>query len=71
MAAKLRVGNCGINEVIKNIGNPDLPFGGRGASGFGRYHGIEGLRSFTQSKSIMVNKGVSPSAIKTSNSTAT
>lgn len=58
MAARLTVGNCGINEVIKNIGNPDLPFGGRGASGFGRYHGIEGLRNFTQSKSIMVNQGI-------------
>jgi hypothetical protein len=36
--------------VIKNISNMDLPFGGERQSGFGRYHGSEGLRSMSRIK---------------------
>ncbi len=46
-----------VNDVLKNIGNPHLPFGGVKQSGFGRYHGPEGLRAFSYEKSVMVNKG--------------
>ncbi|MFW6301324.1 MAG: aldehyde dehydrogenase family protein [Bacillota bacterium] len=56
VASSLETGNCMINDLIKNIGNPDLPFGGAKKSGIGRYHGPEGLRSFTNQKSIMINK---------------
>jgi 4,4'-diapolycopenoate synthase len=45
---QLQCGNWAINDVIKNIGHPALPFGGMGNSGFGRYHGAEGLLSFSQ-----------------------
>ena len=45
---QLQTGNWAINDVIKNIGHPALPFGGMGNSGFGRYHGTEGLLSFSQ-----------------------
>ena len=56
IAEQLEVGNCYINDVVKNIGNPDLPFGGVKQSGIGRYHGPEGLYSFSQQKSIMISK---------------
>lgn len=56
IAQQLDVGNCYINDVVKNIGNPDLPFGGVKQSGIGKYHGAEGLYSFSQAKSIMINK---------------
>ena len=56
VASSLETGNCMINDLIKNVGNPDLPFGGTKNSGIGRYHGPEGLRSFTNHKSIMINK---------------
>ena len=56
VASSLETGNCMINDLIKNVGNPDLPFGGTKNSGIGRYHGPEGLRSFTNQKSIMINK---------------
>lgn len=46
VAQQLQVGNWAVNDVIKNIGHPGLPFGGVKNSGFGRYHGAEGLRQF-------------------------
>jgi len=58
VASQLLVGNCAINDVIKNIGNPSLPFGGTKRSGIGRYHGPEGLRSFCRTLSVVVNSGV-------------
>ena len=60
VASRLAVGNCVVNDVLKNIGNPHLPFGGINQSGFGRYHGPEGLRAFTYEKSVMVNRGTAP-----------
>ncbi len=33
--------------------NADMPFGGVGMSGYGRYHGIEGFRQFSNSKGVM------------------
>jgi len=61
-ANKLQTGNCYINDVVKNIGNPHLPFGGAKKSGIGMYHGPEGLRRFSQQTSVMVNKnkGIEP-----------
>jgi acyl-CoA reductase-like NAD-dependent aldehyde dehydrogenase len=60
VVSRLVVGNCVVNDVLKNIGNPHLPFGGIKQSGFGRYHGPEGLRTFTYEKSVMVNRGTAP-----------
>jgi len=57
LAAELQSGNCYINDVVRNIANMHLPFGGVKASGRGRYHGAEGLYAFTESKSIMVDRG--------------
>lgn len=47
VAKQLQVGVWAINDVLKNAGHPGLPFGGVKNSGFGRYHGAEGLRNFT------------------------
>ncbi|MDF0531311.1 aldehyde dehydrogenase family protein [Tsukamurella sp. 8F] len=47
IARGLGVGMVAINDVVSFGATPALPFGGRGASGFGRIHGVDGLREFT------------------------
>lgn len=54
VAAQVFAGSCSVNDVIRNIANPHAAFGGNRLSGYGRYHGPEGLRSFSRMKTIMV-----------------
>jgi aldehyde dehydrogenase (NAD+) len=46
-------GACLINDVVLHIANKNLPFGGVGSSGTGRYHGYESFRAFSNRKAIM------------------
>ena len=48
-------GGC-VNDTIMHIANPNLPFGGVGASGMGSYHGKKSFETFTHYKSILVQK---------------
>ncbi|MEO6911051.1 MAG: aldehyde dehydrogenase family protein [Edaphobacter sp.] len=54
IAAQLNSGTCAVNDVIRNIGNPQASFGGNRASGYGRYHGGAGLHTFSRTKTVMV-----------------
>ena len=45
-------GGC-VNDAIIHLGVPDLPFGGVGQSGWGRYHSDEGFKAFSNQKSIV------------------
>jgi coniferyl-aldehyde dehydrogenase len=49
-------GMC-INDVIMQVMQEDLPFGGVGPSGMGSYHGLEGFRTFSHAKSIYRQPG--------------
>jgi acyl-CoA reductase-like NAD-dependent aldehyde dehydrogenase len=48
VARQLQTGSAIINDTIAHFGVPRMPFGGMKASGFGRTHGRDGLRQFTQ-----------------------
>jgi acyl-CoA reductase-like NAD-dependent aldehyde dehydrogenase/uncharacterized protein (DUF2141 family) len=54
VAAQLSAGSCAVNDVIRTIANPYAAFGGNRLSGYGRYHGPEGLRAFSRMKTIML-----------------
>ena len=51
IAARLRAGGTTINSVLSFVGLSSIPFGGVGESGFGRFHGADGLREFSYAKS--------------------
>ncbi|GAA2363441.1 aldehyde dehydrogenase [Catellatospora methionotrophica] len=52
IARRLRTGMTAVNSAFSFAVLPTLPFGGVGASGFGRIHGADGLREFTRAKAI-------------------
>ncbi|MGP4072407.1 aldehyde dehydrogenase [Piscibacillus sp. B03] len=45
-------GGC-INDTMMHLGNNQLPFGGIGTSGIGKYHGKHSFETFTHEKSIL------------------
>lgn len=45
-------GGC-INDTIIHLSNPNLPFGGVGESGMGRYHGKGSFDTFSHQKSVI------------------
>ena len=45
-------GGC-INDVIMHIANENVPFGGVGQSGMGRYHDKESFEAFSHTRSII------------------
>jgi acyl-CoA reductase-like NAD-dependent aldehyde dehydrogenase len=57
VVSRLMTGNACINDVIINIANPHLPYGGIKEGGIGRYHGEEGLRAFSVQTSVVVSSG--------------
>ncbi|MEN9497615.1 MAG: hypothetical protein RL750_514 [Bacteroidota bacterium] len=46
-------GGACVNNVSWHLANSHLPFGGRGASGLGAYHGRSGFDVFSHLKSVM------------------
>ncbi|OTG84028.1 coniferyl aldehyde dehydrogenase [Acinetobacter sp. ANC 4648] len=46
-------GHFGQNAVLTHVAQDDLPFGGVGASGMGKYHGPEGFFSLSHERSVM------------------
>lgn len=47
-------GHFGINAVITHVAQDDLPFGGVGNSGMGKYHGHEGFLTMSHARSVMM-----------------
>ena len=46
-------GGVCFNDVVLQAGVPELPFGGVGSSGMGKYHGKAGFDNFTHFKSVL------------------
>ena len=44
-----------INDVLLQVANHNLPFGGVGNSGLGKYHGKESFNVFSNSKAVMIS----------------
>jgi len=57
VAAQVRAGSVVVNDIIVPTADPRLPFGGRGASGFGVTRGAEGLLGMTSIKVVSVRHG--------------
>ncbi|HZE37374.1 MAG TPA: aldehyde dehydrogenase family protein [Stackebrandtia sp.] len=61
LARGMRSGMTSVNSVLAFATLPACPFGGAGGtSGFGRVHGDDGLRAFTQTKAIASRRFRSP-----------
>jgi aldehyde dehydrogenase (NAD+) len=47
-------GSACANNLILQVMNPELPFGGVGMSGTGNYHGYYGFRTFSHERNVMI-----------------
>ena len=56
IARKLKAGTVLVNDIIAPTADPRLPFGGRGASGYGVTRGAEGLLEMTAVKTLIVRR---------------
>jgi aldehyde dehydrogenase (NAD+) len=52
-------GGVGINSVLLHFANNNLPFGGVGASGIGRYHGHHGFLEMSHQRALIEQKFLS------------
>jgi len=50
---KTTSGGACINDTIMHIANHNLPFGGVGNSGMGKYHGIESFLAFSNKRGVV------------------
>jgi aldehyde dehydrogenase (NAD+) len=46
-------GGAAVNELVMHFMNPRLPFGGRGSSGVGEYHGRFGFELFSHKRAVV------------------
>jgi acyl-CoA reductase-like NAD-dependent aldehyde dehydrogenase len=65
IARRMRSGMASVNSVLTYASVAALPFGGVGASGFGRIHGEDGLREFARSKAITRQRFSAPVDVTT------
>jgi len=54
--SRTRSGFSGFNDSAILFANPNLPVGGKGMSGFGKYHGKKSFDTFTHYRSVFIKK---------------
>ncbi|MBN2193948.1 MAG: aldehyde dehydrogenase family protein [Polyangiaceae bacterium] len=52
LGQRLRAGSIVVGDVVSHYASPELPFGGLHGSGWGRVHGIEGLRAHAETCTV-------------------
>jgi acyl-CoA reductase-like NAD-dependent aldehyde dehydrogenase len=57
---ELSAGVVSINDHVSSFGEPTAPWGGVRWSGFGRIHGLAGLREMVQTKYVSLDRGRGP-----------
>ncbi len=57
LGSMLNAGTLLINDIIAPTADPRVPFGGRGASGYGVTRGAEGLLEMTAVKTVLIRRG--------------
>jgi aldehyde dehydrogenase (NAD+) len=53
LVAATTSGSVCINDLIVQVENPNLPFGGIGMSGTGSYHGFFGFKAFSHERNVV------------------
>jgi aldehyde dehydrogenase (NAD+) len=48
-----RAGGTALDQTLIHLANPHLPFGGRGSSGLGAYHGEHGFWTFSHARAVL------------------
>jgi acyl-CoA reductase-like NAD-dependent aldehyde dehydrogenase len=56
LAKRLDVGSVSVNDSTVTYGAPEVPFGGRKASGVGQVHGEFGLRGYCYAQPILLDR---------------
>ena len=56
-AGRVPAGFVIVNDMIVPLGDPRVPFGGRGRSGFGVTRGAEGLLEMTRIRTVVASRG--------------
>jgi acyl-CoA reductase-like NAD-dependent aldehyde dehydrogenase len=56
VASRLEAGTVTINDAVTPTSHINAPFGGMKASGYGRTHGVLGIREFAQPKVTFSHK---------------
>ena len=56
--ARIPSGSAVVNDVMVGYLQNDMPFGGRGGSGYGAYHGREGFDAMSHLRPVMYQKPI-------------
>ncbi len=56
-------GGVTVNDCMFHVVQNNLPFGGVGPSGMGAYHGIDGFRTFSKKKGVLLQSRLSASLL--------
>lgn len=54
---RVPAGGCCVNDVLVHLLSVDVPFGGRGSSGLGSYHGVYGFLAFSHVRTVCRTPG--------------